>query len=107
MDVLFDYPFAPVNLNYNIQLTPCVGRTVFGPMLNNSLHYAGVVCFDSDVRIVGQYANGWETGFGVYTYPDGSFYVGTFANGAFHGCGMMVKNGSCKFGKWENNLFIG
>ena len=102
-----DYAFVSEYLTYNLQLTPCVGRTVFGPMLNNFLHYAGVVCFDSDVRIVGQYANGWETGFGVYTYSDGSFYIGTFANGAFHGCGMMVKNGSCKFGKWENNLFIG
>uniref|UniRef100_A0A8C0UWN9 Junctophilin-3 n=1 Tax=Cyanistes caeruleus TaxID=156563 RepID=A0A8C0UWN9_CYACU len=49
----------------------------------------------------GEYSGSWSHGFevlGVYTWPSGNTYQGTWAQGKRHGIGMESK------GKWVNGL---
>ena len=43
-----------------------------------------------DANYVGPMESGRYEGEGVYTYPDGTRFEGSFHNGAFHGKGKMI-----------------
>jgi hypothetical protein len=48
-----------------------------------------------------------ENGYGKYTYPNGDSYVGQWEHGKRNGEGTMeYTDGSCRSGKWVDNVFI-
>ncbi|MBE6553199.1 MAG: hypothetical protein E7666_02540 [Ruminococcaceae bacterium] len=102
-----DYRFLAERMTDPLQMGTFNGSVYFAPLCNGYFHYAGVQCYASGVKYIGQYENGYAKGAGIYLYPDGSFYVGMFENSQMNGYGMKVNHGFCKFGRWENNLFIG
>ena len=57
-------------------------------------------------RHEGQYKDDRRNGSGIYHYEDGTFYIGAFENGNFHGFGSLISAEDRKViecGLWEND----
>ena len=54
---------------------------------------------------MGEFKDDKQEGYGKKIYPDGSFYEGNFAKGAFSGKGVWhYSNGDLLSGIWENGI---
>jgi hypothetical protein len=84
---------------------PYIGHIYEGELNDiGQIHGKGVYTYPDGSKYIGEWKNGKMYGNGVYTYPDGSEYVGEMKDNKRHGEGVYTyPDGSKYVGKWKND----
>jgi hypothetical protein len=74
---------------------------------NNMMEGEGVYTWPDGRKYEGTYKNDLKDGFGKYTYLDGRVFIGNWVEGKKHGKGKLVlASGTSREGYWENDKRI-
>ncbi len=70
-------------------------------------HGLGAILLSTGERYFGSFRNKLLEGYGNYTNPNGTSYIGFFRNHKYEGSGILIKNGSKYIGLFKNGLMHG
>ena len=81
----------------------CTEKSIFEEWLKKNPNGYGEYSYPDGSKYVGEFNDGQINGQGSYTYHDGSKYVGELEKGKYHGQGILSSNDRLIYeGEWKN-----
>ncbi|KAJ8895650.1 hypothetical protein PR048_000986 [Dryococelus australis] len=103
--VVFTYQYQ-VSYIYCIPLLRPFTSFLEGEWSRDKRFGYGIYHYPNGDTYAGSWKNGLQDGMGNYTYKvSGAKFIGTWASGQMRGPGKLIRPQNCYHGSWENNLY--